>query len=215
MGDEQLTDALVKAVGRAGAAARLLPAPAFQRFWGRFYPNFPQGVRHLAYHAFIEGACAFAERVAEIYEREPATEEQRAFAREIRQMVEKADRHAEHPEVAKDARLNEPESEVNGVGPELLPPSPASRAAHQQDGPRQLEHEGSRCADCGVLLDWHGSECGMEVDDPRAEEYFPPAGWAAAEVRCVGCGRLPSEGVGCSSCPGYNNQGYREGDDVR
>lgn len=70
-------------------------------------------------------------------------------------------------------------SEVYGVGPELPPPSPASRAAHQQVGPRQLEHEGSRCADCGVLLDWHGSECGMEVDDPRAESYFPPAGWAA------------------------------------
>jgi hypothetical protein len=28
------------------------------------------------------------------------------------------------------------------------------------------------------------------------------------EERCVGCGRLPSEGIGCSSCPGYNSQGY-------
>jgi hypothetical protein len=36
------------------------------------------------------------------------------------------------------------------------------------------------------------------------------------EERCVGCGRTPSEGVGCSACPGYNLQGYpeeREGDD--
>lgn len=35
-----------------------------------------------------------------------------------------------------------------------------------------------------------------------------PAPWE--EERCVGCGRTPSEGVGCSSCPGYNLQGYPE-----
>lgn len=35
-----------------------------------------------------------------------------------------------------------------------------------------------RCEDCGIRLDRHGSECGMEIDDPRAEGYFPPAGWA-------------------------------------
>lgn len=34
------------------------------------------------------------------------------------------------------------------------------------------------------------------------------------EERCVGCGRTPSEGVGCSSCPGYNSQGYSDDDDI-
>lgn len=34
------------------------------------------------------------------------------------------------------------------------------------------------------------------------------------EERCVGCGRTPSEGVGCSSCPGYNDQGYPPEEEV-
>jgi hypothetical protein len=53
---------------------------------------------------------------------------------------------------------------------ELLGPT-IVRAMERDQGMR-------RCEDCGIRLDRHGSECGMEIDDPRAEGYFPPAGWA-------------------------------------
>lgn len=82
-------------------------------------------------------------------------------------------------------------SEVYGVGPELLPPSPASRAALQQDGPRQLEAQGScpggrhcTCPPCPPAP-VHGCCLLHFPDDPCAD---CPAAHPDLEQHCADCG---------------------------
>ncbi len=57
-----------------------------------------------------------------------------------------------------------------------------------------------RCPHCRALL---------VLDPDDRTSLACPQG--CDEERCVACGRYPSEGVGCSSCPGYNGQGYCTG----
>lgn len=91
-GPSSVVEAVLRRYPPAEAAAKLfLPGPAFDRFVRRFYPQFPTTLKRALYHAFVEGACAFAEGVAEIYEIDPLSEEKRAFARDIRRMVQESE----------------------------------------------------------------------------------------------------------------------------
>lgn len=79
-------------------------------------------------------------------------------------------------------------SEVYGVGTELLPPDPASRAAHQQDVPRQLEPQGScpggrhcTCPPAPV----HGC-CLLHFPDDPCDDC--PAAHPDLEQHCADCG---------------------------